>query len=176
MNHHATLNGSLLFLLFLVACGASASEPTTPTGETASSVAASTASASPTSTPTAPPTAAVPASTVAEKPSAAPTTDVPIAAGLSQEEIAKAVESQGKVFDPCYKTLGKKSASVKVRATVGPAGQVNAVELIVSNSKNAKMDTCVIEGFKKIKFPSPHGSSTATITFPMDFGPLERVP
>jgi TonB family protein len=102
--------------------------------------------------------------------------DAPIAAGLSQDEIAKTVEAQGKVFDPCYKILGKKSAKVKVKATVGPAGQVNAIELVLSNSKNAKMDACVIEAFKKIKFPSPHGNSTATITFPMDFGGLEQVP
>ena len=52
---------------------------------------------------------------------------------------------------------------------------VNDTKVIGSNAKNAKVDACVADAFKKIKFPVPKNSATSTITFPMEFQGVEEV-
>ena len=96
--------------------------------------------------------------------------------GLSQAEILAAVQDGSALFDKCYDLGGKDLAgSVKLKATIGPTGVVNVAEVVTSNVKNAKVDACVLESFKKVKFPPPHGGGTAVITFPMTFTGREQV-
>ena len=59
--------------------------------------------------------------------------------------------------------------------TVGPNGDVKTVEVLKSDTKNKKVDACVSDAFKKIKFPAPKNGATSVITFPISFGPLEEV-
>jgi len=107
-------------------------------------------------------------------------TKEPLGGGtLSQEQIGEIVNKSGDLFSECY-TLGaggknkSYTATVKVKATLGPGGAVNSVDVLQS-SKNPKVDQCVANAFKKIKFPAPKSAATSVITFPITFGPLEEV-
>jgi outer membrane biosynthesis protein TonB len=106
-------------------------------------------------------------------------TDAPINTAISQDEVLAQVQKNAEPFNRCY-TIGagaSKSyrAKVTVKATVGPTGSVNMVEILHSTAKNPKVDACVSEGFKKLTFPRPKGSGTTVFTFPMSFDGLEQV-
>jgi TonB family protein len=108
-------------------------------------------------------------------------TKEPLVGGtLSQEDVRKILEKSGEVFDDCY-TLGAGGktkefiATIRVKATLGPTGAVNAAQVIQSTAKNPKVDACVSEAFKKIKFPAPKNAGTSVITFPITFGGLQEV-
>lgn len=120
----------------------------------------------------------------APQPSAAPS--APAAAGaagqnddgtlsgsLSKEQIDSAVNKSVKLFDPCFSIgadkEGKMSGTVTVKATVAPNGDVKEAGVSKSTVKNKKVDECVVEAFKKVKFPPPEGGAPAVITFPMKF-------
>jgi TonB family protein len=102
----------------------------------------------------------------------------PLAGTLSQEDIRRILEKNGALFGDCY-TMGAGGktkdfkAAVTVKATLGPTGAVNQVE-VKKSSNNVKVDACVAEAFKKIKFPKPQGG-TSVITFPINFGGVEQV-
>jgi len=108
-------------------------------------------------------------------------TKEPLGGGtLSQEDIRQILEKSGDVFGECY-TIGaggknkQFTGTVKVKATLGPSGAVNEVQVLSSNTKNAKVDACVKDAFKKIKFPAPKNAGTSVITFPIQFAGLEEV-
>jgi TonB family protein len=119
-----------------------------------------------------------PAASAPPAASAAPTASAaaenkPLLTPLDADAIAEAVSKQAQAFDECY-TLGankegKLFGTVKVRATVGPKGEVTETSIVSSTMKNHKVDACVAEAFKKVKFPAPEGGSSV-ITFPMQFG------
>lgn len=98
---------------------------------------------------------------------------------LSQNEIRDIVTKNAELFDACYTIGAGKSqqfvATVTVKATIGPTGTVNETEIKSSTAKNKKVDTCVADAFKKIKFPAPKGAVTSVITFPMEFNGAEEV-
>jgi len=98
---------------------------------------------------------------------------------LSQNEIRDIVTKNAELFDACYTIGAGKSqqfvATVTVKATIGPTGTVNETEIKKSTAKNKKVDTCVADAFKKIKFPPPRGAVTSVITFPMEFNGAEEV-
>ena len=98
---------------------------------------------------------------------------------LTQQEIRAEVVKHVELFDQCYLIGAGKSrdfvATVTVKATLGPSGSVTASEVIKSTAKNKKVDACVAEAFKKIKFPAPKGAATSVITFPMEFEATEEV-
>lgn len=104
----------------------------------------------------------------------------PLAGKLTQDDIRRILEQNGDVFGECY-TLGAggKSKSFKgvvtVKATIGPKGAVNQVDVTKSTANNSKVDACVRESFKKIKFPPPHDGATTVISFPISFNGLEQV-
>lgn len=119
-------------------------------------------------------------------PSAAPApgragvaTDAPITTAITQDDVLALVQKNAESFNRCY-TLGagaSKSyrAKVAVKATVGPTGAVNGVEVTSSTSKNPKVDACVVDAFKKLTFLRPKNSGTTTFTFPLSFDGLEQV-
>jgi len=47
--------------------------------------------------------------------------------------------------------------------------------VLSSTTKNPKVDACVKDAFKKIKFPAPKNAGTSVITFPIQFAGLEEV-
>lgn len=107
-------------------------------------------------------------------------TTTPLGGRLSQKDIGDIVMKNIALFDPCY-TIGTKggrsfTAVVTVRATLGPSGAVSVAETTKSTAKNAEVDTCVAQAFKKIKFPSPSDGGTAVITFPIEFSAVQQVP
>jgi len=99
---------------------------------------------------------------------------LPLSGTLTDEQIQGAVNANLKAFDACY-TLGadkegKLAGTVTVQATVGPLGKVNEASVKKSTVKNPKVDDCVRDAFKTIKFPEPAGGGTVMITYPMTFG------
>ena len=106
-------------------------------------------------------------------------TDAPIVTTITQNDVLALVQKNAESFNRCY-TLGagaSKSyrAKVTVKATVGPTGVVNGVEVTSSTSKNPRVDACVVDAFKKLTFARPKGSGTTTFTFPLSFDGLEQV-
>lgn len=98
---------------------------------------------------------------------------------MSQADIRDVIVQHEEVFDDCYRIGAGKSgqfvATVTVKATIGPTGNVNVSEIIRSTSKNKQVNACVAEAFKKMKFPRPKGGATSVITFPIDFNGAEQV-
>lgn len=98
---------------------------------------------------------------------------------LSKAEIRNIVTKHAELFDECYSIGAGKSmqfvATVTIKATIGPSGVVNETKVLGSNAKNAKVDQCVADAFKKIKFPVPSNGATSVITFPMEFQGAEQV-
>ena len=117
-----------------------------------------------------PPPAAIERATVVDK---------PLSGALTQADIARILEKQGALFDVCYSLGAGKSrdfrATVTVKATVGPNGVVNATEVLKSTAKNPKVDTCVAQAFRKVKFPPPQNGGTMVITFPITFAGSQMV-
>jgi TonB family protein len=104
-----------------------------------------------------------PAAAATAAPAASPaTTQAPLLGKLTDTEIQATLSKNVELFDPCYpEAMKKKKATVKVTvtATIGPKGDANDVK-VSKSSKDAKIDACVAEAFKKIKFPpSQEGSA-----------------
>jgi TonB family protein len=103
----------------------------------------------------------------------------PLSGSLSQDDIRNIMMKNGELFNECY-TLGadKKQqlvGMVKVQATIGPSGSVTDVKVLKSTVKKPKVDTCVADAFRKIKFPAPANGATSVITFPIEFEGVEMV-
>jgi TonB family protein len=107
-------------------------------------------------------------------------TSEPISGKLTQADIGRILEKNGDVFGDCY-TLGAGGKMkdfkgiVTVKATIGPSGTVNQVDVTKSTANNAKVDACVRDSFKKIKFPKPRDGATSVITFPISFNGVEQI-
>lgn len=103
----------------------------------------------------------------------------PLAGRLTQQEIGEILSKNAALFNDCYTIGAGKSQSftgvVTVKATLGPSGSVTDAQVIKSTAKNQKVDTCVVQAFKKIKFPPPKDGGTSVITFPMEFEGVEQV-
>lgn len=97
----------------------------------------------------------------------------------TQAEVKDAVLKNSALFDQCYLIGAGNSpqfvAKVTVQATVGPSGTVTVSQVKKSTANNKKVDTCVADAFKKIKFPQPRGAATSVITFPIEFNGAEEV-
>ena len=97
----------------------------------------------------------------------------PLGGQLTQNEIRAIVEQHGEFFNDCYTLGAGKSqqfiAKVTLKVTLGPTGNVNEALVKDSTAKNPKVDQCVVDGFKKIKFPAPKSGATSVFTFPMQF-------
>lgn len=150
---------------------AGANATTTPASSTAP-VTSATSEQGSSGSPT--PSATTSATTPPTNPTATTNTETTTLVGsLSNDEIQKAINDNIQAFDACY-TLGadkqgKLEGTITIKATVGPLGTVKEATVQKSTMKNAKVDKCVADAFKKVKFPQPRGG-VAIITYPMTFG------
>jgi hypothetical protein len=106
-------------------------------------------------------------------PAKASVSDAPILGNITQADILAAVNKHGDTFNRCY-SIGAGSsktytAKITVKATVGPTGVVNTVEVVASTAKNPKVDACVVDAFKTIAFNRAPGSGATVFTFPLSF-------
>ena len=169
---------ALPLALALVACGGStppaeappAESPETPAGTNASDTPAAAASGDAAAAPAGSGDAAAGTAPAA---SAAPL-DKPLGGALTQDEIRGVVEKHGELFNDCYTVGAGKgqqfTGTVTLKVTLGPTGSVNEAQVAKSTAKNPKVDQCVVDAFKKIKFPAPKAGATSVFTFPMVFG------
>jgi hypothetical protein len=174
-------------LVLVLGCGASPSPAATPDQPPTAAAQASTPASPPAVEPTpgtgsataaaSPPSAAKAADTSKTTVSRAVASDAPISTKITQDEILALVNKNADMFYRCYSlgTAKNLRAKVTVKATVGPTGAVNAVEIVDSNTKSPKVDACVADGFKKLVFERPAGSGATVFTFPMSFDGMEQV-
>ncbi len=112
--------------------------------------------------------------------SRAVTTDAPILSKITQDNIVALVNKNGDAFYKCQSIGAGASkswrAKVTIKATVGPTGVVSAVEVLDSTTKSPRVDTCVVDAFKRLTFNRPAGSGATVFTFPMQFEPMQQVP
>ena len=60
--------------------------------------------------------------------------------------------------------------------TLSATGKLDVkVEVTKSTANNPKVDACVAQAFKRVKFPAPADGATSVITFPITFNGLEVV-
>jgi TonB family protein len=173
---------ALVPLVLVLGCAAAPPPAAAPSAEPALNGAASAAPDA--DKKTTPPADPKPNAAPAPPPQDAPgrasvTVDAPLTTNITQDAVLALVQKNADAFYRCY-TLGagaSKSyrAKVSVKATVGPTGVVNAVEVTTSTSKNPRVDACVVEAFKKLSFARAAGSGTTTFTFPLSFDGLEQV-
>ena len=167
-------------VLSILGCGSAAAPPaTTPPAEPAATSADTPASSAAADAPPAPDAAKPQGEKQSAEPSApaAPKTaavdDKPLGGAMTQNEIRAHVEKHGDFFNDCYTLGAGKSqqfvAKVTLKVTLGPSGSVSEALVTNSTAKNAKVDQCVVDGFKKIKFPAPKSGATSVFTFPMEF-------
>ena len=106
-------------------------------------------------------------------------TDAPIVSKITQDDILALVNKNGDTFYKCQSIGAGASKSwraiVTIKATVSPTGAVSAIELMTSTSKNPRVDSCVLDAFKKLTFARPAGSGATVFTFPMSFEPMQQV-
>ncbi len=102
----------------------------------------------------------------------------PLSGRLSQQEINDVLSKNAALFDDCYSIGAGASrdfhATISVRATLGPSGAVSDAQVIQSDAKNAKVDSCVANAIRKIKFPVPKDGGTSVVTFPIEFQGAEK--
>jgi outer membrane biosynthesis protein TonB len=169
----------LASLALPIGCGAASSPPPVAGTTTAQAQAPSARPVAPPAAPPEPPKKEPPNGPEEKTPGTAEVAE-PIGGGrLTQAEIRDIVLKKAELFDPCYSIGAGKSqqfaATVTIKATVGPTGVVNVAQIIKSTAKNKKVDTCVADAFKLIKFPAPQGAATSVITFPLEFSGVEEV-
>jgi len=170
--------GMLLFCAS--ACGSTTPEPAPPPGETAlAPEPAVSAPGAPSAAATDP--AAQSSASAAAGSSAAPSEPETkeLTGRMDQNQVRDILLKNGDLFNDCYTVGAGKGeqfvGTVTVRATVGPKGNVTDAKVVKSTAKNPKVDACVVEAFKKIKFPPPKDAAASIITFPMEFkGALEQ--
>jgi TonB family protein len=170
-------------LALLLGCGAPPPAPAVPAQPEPSSAAASTLAPTaaqpdlPANADTAP-AAARAAAAGGAMPAGGPqaasaTTDAPLATGITQKDVLDQVQKHAELFDRCVAlgAAGAKGfrAKVTLKATVGPSGAVNAAEVASSTAKNAAVDACVLDAFKKLTFPRPKGSGATMLMCPLSF-------
>jgi TonB family protein len=169
----------LTLVLCAAACGSSTPEAEAPPGGSAAPVdtAGPTPAGAPSSTPN--DAASQPTSAPAGATAPAEPETKELTGRIDQNQVRDILLKNGELFNDCY-TIGAGKGeqfvgTVTVRATVGPKGNVTEAKVVKSTAKNPKVDACVIEAFKKIKFPPPKDSAASIVTFPMEFkGALEE--
>ncbi|MBK8251778.1 MAG: AgmX/PglI C-terminal domain-containing protein [Polyangiaceae bacterium] len=94
------------------------------------------------------------------------------AAGISEEEIRAVITKQSAAFRRCYdkglSTMPGFSGAVILRVAISAQGNVAAVEVMGSTTKNQSVDTCVAEEIKRLQFPAK--GSGAIVGFPIELG------
>lgn len=87
------------------------------------------------------------------------------------DDIAATVNKDLTPFKACYEKNTKPGASGKVvtRFTVGADGKVAKAEIVSSQLKNEKFETCVLDALKAITFAA--GGSAVGVEYPFVFQP-----
>jgi TonB family protein len=167
---------SAALALAVVSCGGSTPPAEAPPAEAPETPAATTGGAD---APTSPASggdaaAASTAGSSSDFAANAAAADKPLGGAMTPDDIRAVVEKNGELFNDCYSIGAGKgqqfTGKVTLKVTLGPTGTVNEVLVAKSTSKNPKVDQCVADGFKKIKFPAPKSGATSVFTFPMEFG------
>jgi hypothetical protein len=92
--------------------------------------------------------------------------------GLGAEQIARVVRARSGAFRACYETAAardpKLQGGVTVSFTVSPGGDVTA-RIANSSLANARVESCVLRMFNRLRFPTADKSTSAN--WPLVFRP-----
>jgi len=93
---------------------------------------------------------------------------------LAREKIEAVVRKNHDVFRACYeKGHGLKrhlKGQVVVRFLIDRDGRVSLSELEKSTLADEETTSCVVDGFRRLRFPPPDGG-VVTVVYPMKFSP-----
>ena len=93
---------------------------------------------------------------------------------LAREKIEAVVRKNHGVFRACYeKGHGPKrhlKGQVVVRFLIDRDGRVSLSELEKSTLADEEATSCVVDGFRRLRFPPPDGG-VVTVVYPMKFSP-----
>jgi outer membrane biosynthesis protein TonB len=94
------------------------------------------------------------------------------ATGLSEADIRGALAGKSGAFNECQ-SIGKAAGgdftgTVAVRASIGPPGSVDRMEITSSTTNNPRVDGCVVDALRLIQFPRTQTGGVANI--PIEFG------
>lgn len=93
-------------------------------------------------------------------------------AGLSQQEIAQAVQKYRTSFFKCYTQLLQKEATAKGQVnlsfTIQPEGKLTQPQIVYSEIKNSDFKKCLLDVTGRIEFRQFQGNAISTL-FPLKF-------
>ena len=91
---------------------------------------------------------------------------------LAREKIEAVVRKNHGVFRECFeKTHGRNrrlKGQVVVRFIIDRDGRVSLSELEKSTLADEEATSCIVDGFRKLRFPRPDGG-VVTVVYPMKF-------
>jgi hypothetical protein len=98
---------------------------------------------------------------------------VPASTGkLSRDDILIAVSDAESLFDVCHAMGGGGGkpfiATVTVKAAISGEGTVTEATLQKSTSKSSKIDKCVVDALRRVKFPAAKDGAASVFTFPVE--------
>ena len=93
---------------------------------------------------------------------------------IPPREVQATVRSHYGIFRKCYEAglarHPKLEGRVSVRFIIDRSGRVSLSELNESTLRDAEVTTCVVDGFRKLRFPQPDGG-VVTVVYPIMFSP-----
>jgi TonB family protein len=93
---------------------------------------------------------------------------------LAREKIEAVVRKNHGVFRDCFEKGHTRNRRLKgqvtVRFVIDRDGRVSLSELEKSTLGDEQATSCIVDGFRKLRFPHPDGG-VVTVVYPMKFSP-----
>lgn len=93
--------------------------------------------------------------------------------GLTAEQIKKVVKTRARAISACYQRelqrAGNLSGKVVIGWKIDSGGKVSRAKVRSSTLKNGRAEDCMVRQVNSMKFPSPKGGGSASVTFPFVF-------
>ena len=87
-------------------------------------------------------------------------------AAFHPSEVQSRVDSSASSLADCFQ--GQGAMDVKVTLEVSKGGEVTSAK---SNARTPEIDSCVMNVFKGLRFPSSHSGKGPTVTIPLHYSP-----
>ncbi|MBL4634173.1 MAG: AgmX/PglI C-terminal domain-containing protein [Kofleriaceae bacterium] len=93
--------------------------------------------------------------------------------GLTAEQIKKVVKTRARAISSCYQRELQRSPSLSGKVVIGwkidSSGKVSRAKVRSTTLKNGRAEDCMVRQVNSMKFPSPKGGGSASVTFPFVF-------
>ncbi len=93
--------------------------------------------------------------------------------GLTAEQIKRVVKTRARAISACYQRELQRSSGLSGKVVIGwkidSSGKVSRAKVRSSTLKNGRAEDCMVRQVNSMKFPSPKGGGSASVTFPFVF-------